>query len=160
MPLSPSELQMQPSAVASIPTGNVMKAGQQNTYASTDRQMALIGGRTKKNKRGYKYKSSKRKRNAKRNAKRQRGGDGNGNIKPQTFPSTYPIPPDGSSPNQNSAEITKLYAKTAANSEFDSQVGKQQLGGKRRKSLKKRYFVKKTFRRKKGGRHIQWGCWS
>ena len=163
------DVQLKPTPVAAIPTGSVYQAGMIQGQNSQAQQMALIG-----NKNGGKFKQrkrSKRKRSRKKHStkrhstkrKRKRGGA----ITPQTFPPTYPQPSGGVTPNESSAAITKLFANSAANSEYDGLVGTTTNKGGRRTS--KRYSKKKRVKsclkskkrkKRKGGNHIRWGCMS
>ena len=121
-----------------------------------------------------------RRHNKSKKRRKKMGGSGETGIKPQTFPPTYPVPAGSIPPNQNSAAITELYAKSMANSEYDGLVGTKS-GGKRKhkKSATKKRHRKKLCRHKhkhtrkcrvkrrggkgknkskKGG--IKWGCMS
>jgi len=90
--------------------------------------------------------------------KKRWGGDNAVVIKPQTFPPTYPVPPGGTTSNENSAAITKLFADSAANSEYDSMAGVKK-GGNR--SIKRKSCLKnqRCHKRKTGG-YVKWGCMS
>ena len=144
------DLQLKPAGIAPIPTGSVYKAGQIQGNAATAKQMALIetttGGRKRK------FKKTRRRRKI-------GGGDA---IKPQTFPPTYPVPAGSTTANQNSAAITELYAKTAANSEYDGLVGKTTNSGGSRKKQPRRRKHKTTTRRRKTKKHggVKWTCMS
>lgn len=168
MSSSKPDLQLEPAPIAPLHQGSIYKTGQQNTADAVNQQMALIGTGGSRHRR-YRNKSQKR---------RKMGGNNETGIKPQTFPPTYPIPAGSIPPNQNSAAITELYAKSMANSEYDDLVGTKS-GGKRRRKHKKlttkkrhgkklycrtrKYRVKRRGgkgknKSKKGG--IKWGCMS
>lgn len=172
---SKPDLQLEPAPIAPLHQGSIYKTGQQNTADAVNQQMALIGtGGSHRHHHYYHNKSKKR--------RKKMGGSSETGIKPQTFPPTYPVPAGSIPPNQNSAAITELYAKSMANSEYDGLVGTKS-GGKRRRKRKhkklttKKRHGKKLYRRtrkcrvkrrggkgknksksKKGG--IKWGCMS
>ena len=170
-------LQLAPARLAPLHNGSVYQTGQNNTDNAVNQQMALIGssgGKKSKNRRKRSKKSRRRKTRKSRKSKksrkmtkkrrRRKGGDA---IKPQVFTPTYPQPPGSVTPNQNSAAITKLFADSAANAEFDGKVGSTS-GGKRRsnrrsnkRSNKCRSCMKRhgrKSRKKRGG--VRWGCMS
>ena len=168
---SKPDLQLEPAPIAPLHQGSIYKTGQQNTADAVNQQMALIGT------------GGSRRHNKSKKRRKKMGGSGETGIKPQTFPPTYPVPAGSIPPNQNSAAITELYAKSMANSEYDGIVGTKS-GGKRKhkksatkkrshnRSIKvcrrKHKHTKKCFRvksrkvrggkGKKGG--IKWGCMS
>lgn len=165
---SKPNLQLKAAPIAPLYNGSVYQTGQNNTANATKQQMELIGasGGKKRTSRSSRKRrtSSRRKRRRRRGSsihKKRRGGDSS-TIKPQTFPPTYPVPAGSVTPNQNSAAITKLFADSAANAEFDGKVG-EKSGGKRNKrsgkckSCLKRQHGRKS-RKKRGG--VKWGCMS
>ena len=169
---SKPDLQLEPAPIAPLHQGSIYKTGQQNTADAVNQQMALIGTGGSRRRRRHRYHNKSKKRRGKM------GGSETG-IKPQTFPPTYPVPAGSIPPNQNSAAITELYAKSMANSEYDGLVGTKSGGKrKRKKSATKKRHVKVYHRKrnrtrkcrvkrrggkgnnksKKGG--VKWGCMS
>jgi hypothetical protein len=139
MSSSKPDLQLEPAPIAPLHQGSIYKTGQQNTADAVNQQMALIGTGGSRRRR-YHNKSKKR--------RKKMGGSGETGIKPQTFPPTYPVPAGSIPPNQNSAAITELYAKSMANSEYDGLVGTKSGGKrKRKKSATKKRHGKKLCRR-------------
>lgn len=176
---SKPNLQLAAAPIARLHHGSIYQTGQNNAANATKQQMELIGTaggkrlkrkrRThktrriksrSKSRRTHKRKRSKKSKKSKR-SKRRRGGGDSSTIKPQTFSSTYFVSAGAVTPNQNSAAITKLFADSAANAEFDGKVGSK--GGKRRgrsrkcRSCMKRQHGRKS-RKKRGG--VKWGCMS
>jgi len=174
---SKPDLQLEPAPIAPLHQGSIYKTGQQNTADAVNQQMALIGTGGSRRRHRYHNKSKKR--------RKKMGGSGETGIKPQTFPPTYPVPAGSIPPNQNSAAITELYAKSMANSEYDGLVGTKS-GGKCRRKYKHNHKKSATKKRnakvcrrkhkhtqkcrikrrggkgknksKKGG--VKWGCMS
>ncbi len=160
---SKPDLQLKAAPIARLHNGSMYQTGQNNTANATKQQMELIGtsGGKKRTSRSRRT-SSRRKRRRRTHKKRRKGGDSS-TIKPQTFFPTYLVPAGSVTPNQNSAAITKLFADSAANAEFDGKVGEKSGGkrnkrsvNKRRKSCMKRHGRKS--RKKRGG--VSWGCMS
>ena len=137
---SKPDLQLEPAPIAPLHQGSIYKTGQQNTADAVNQQMALIGT------------GGSRRHNKSKKRRKKMGGSGETGIKPQTFPPTYPIPAGSIPPNQNSAAITELYAKSMANSEYDGLVGTKS-GGKRRHKRKHKKSATKKRHRKKLCRH-------
>jgi hypothetical protein len=179
---SKPNLQLAAAPIARLHHGSIYQTGQNNAANATKQQMELIGTaggkrlkrkrRThktrriksrSKSRRTHKRKRSKKSKKSKKSkrSKRRRGGGDSSTIKPQTFSSTYFVSAGAVTPNQNSAAITKLFADSAANAEFDGKVGSK--GGKRRgrsrkcRSCMKRQHGRKS-RKKRGG--VKWGCMS
>jgi hypothetical protein len=161
---SNSRLQLAPAPIAPIPSGSINQAGILQAQASLDKQMSLISGGNKRystRKRGHKRRKSTKKQRQGRKRRQRTGGA----IIPQTFPPTYPQPAGGITPNDSSVAITKLFASSAANSEYDGLVGTKPntstSGGKRRiKSCLKSRRKRRKRKRRGGTSHVKWGCMS
>jgi len=135
---SKPDLQLEPAPIAPLHQGSIYKTGQQNTADAVNQQMSLIGTGG----------SRRRRHNKSKKRRKKMGGSGETGIKPQTFPPTYPVPAGSIPPNQNSAAITELYAKSMANSEYDGLVGTKSGGKRKRKHNYKKSATKKRHRKK------------